>query len=196
MLCQDHNATDFDAETLSILMELFIEKATEWSQFIYAISCVDVLRSFSITAKFSSGVMCRPVILPLSKPSNFCKETGGPTLNIKGLWHPYALGESGVHVPNNLHLGGNANIRYPRTLLLTGPNMGGKSTLLRATCLAVIMAQVHSFLGSEILSYIDLDGTWLLEFKDICFIAVGLLCAWRNMCAVTCGHHLYSSWSH
>ncbi|XP_059286682.1 DNA mismatch repair protein MSH7 isoform X3 [Lycium ferocissimum] len=168
---QDHNATDFDAETLSILMELFVEKAIEWSQVIYAISCVDVLRSFSITAKFSCGVMCRPVILPLSKPTNFCKETGGPTLNIKGLWHPYALGESGgLPVPNDLHLGGNMNICYPRTLLLTGPNMGGKSTLLRATCLAVIMAQVHSSL-------------------------VGLLCAWRNMCAFTCGHHLYPSWS-
>ena len=29
-----------------------------------------------------------------------------------------------------------------RTLLLTGPNMGGKSTLLRAACIAVILAQV------------------------------------------------------
>ncbi|KAG5595362.1 hypothetical protein H5410_036594 [Solanum commersonii] len=162
---QDHNGTDFDAETLSILMELFIEKATEWSQFIYAISCVDVLRSFSITAKFSSGVMCRPVILPLSKPSNFCNETGGPTLNIKGLWHPYALGESGgLPVPNNLHLGGNTNIRYPRSLLLTGPNMGGKSTLLRATCLAVIMAQLGCYVPGE---------TCVLSLVDIIFTRLG-----------------------
>lgn len=29
-----------------------------------------------------------------------------------------------------------------RALLLTGPNMGGKSTLLRAACTAVILAQV------------------------------------------------------
>ncbi|KAK4368411.1 hypothetical protein RND71_012203 [Anisodus tanguticus] len=162
---QDHNATDFDAETLSILMELFIEKATVWSQVIYAISCFDVLRSFSITAKFSSGVMCRPVILPLSKPTNFCKETGGPTLNIKGLWHAYALGESGgLPVPNDLHLGGNTNIRYPRTLLLTGPNMGGKSTLLRATCLAVIMAQLGCYVPGE---------TCVLSLVDIIFTRLG-----------------------
>ncbi|KAK4370225.1 hypothetical protein RND71_009700 [Anisodus tanguticus] len=162
---QDHNATDFDAETLSILMELFIEKATEWSQIIYAISCFDVLRSFSITAKFSSGVMCRPVILPLSKPTNFCKETGGPTLNIKGLWHPYALGESGgLPVPNDLHLGGNTNIRFPGTLLLTGPNMGGKSTLLRSTCLAVIMAQLGCYVPGE---------TCVLSLVDIIFTRLG-----------------------
>ncbi|KAM3394970.1 DNA mismatch repair protein MSH7 isoform X1 [Capsicum galapagoense] len=162
---QDHNATDFDAETLSILMELFIEKATEWSQVIYAISCIDVLRSFSVTAKFSSGIMCRPVILPLSKPTNFCKEIGRPTLNIKGLWHPYALGESGgLPVPNDLHLGGNMNIRYPHTLLLTGPNMGGKSTLLRATCLAVIMAQLGCYVPGE---------TCVLSLVDIIFTRLG-----------------------
>ncbi|OIT00388.1 PREDICTED: DNA mismatch repair protein MSH7 isoform X1 [Nicotiana attenuata] len=162
---QDHNSTDFDAETLSILMELFVEKATEWSQVIYAISCVDVLRSFSITAKFSSGVMCRPVILPLSKPTNFCRETGGPILNIKGLWHPYALAESGgLPVPNDLHLGGNTNICHPRTLLLTGPNMGGKSTLLRATCLAVIMAQLGCYVPGE---------TCVLSLVDIIFTRLG-----------------------
>jgi dsDNA-specific endonuclease/ATPase MutS2 len=38
--------------------------------------------------------------------------------------------------------GGLSTPASPRMLLLTGPNMGGKSTLLRASCLAVIMAQV------------------------------------------------------
>jgi len=63
-------------------------------------------------------------------------------LKIRGLWHPFALGEGGVPVPNDIALGEDRDCQHARTLLLTGPNMGGKSTLLRAACLAVIMAQV------------------------------------------------------
>lgn len=126
-------------------MELFCEKCTEWSDVIYAISCFDVLRSFAAVSKFSPGLMCRPIILPLSKQLSVSDECMGPTLKLKGLWHPFALGaHGGLPVPNDIHLGHNTYGYHPCTLLLTGPNMGGKSTLLRATCLAVIMAQVLS----------------------------------------------------
>jgi len=46
-------------------------------------------------------------------------------------------------IPNDLALG------QPHTLLITGPNMGGKSTLLRQTCLAAIMAQIGCFVAAE-----------------------------------------------
>ncbi|CAH9131382.1 unnamed protein product [Cuscuta epithymum] len=158
---QNHDIAETDAETLSILMELFVEKAKEWSQVIDAIGCVDGLRSFAITSTLSTGAMCRPIILPISE-----SRYEGPVLEMKGLWHPYALGESGgVPIPNDLQLGGeSAGHRNRHTLLLTGPNMGGKSTLLRATCLAVIMAQMGCYVPCEALT---------LSLVDIIFTRLG-----------------------
>lgn len=86
--------------------------------------------------------MSRPFILPLLKNVVLSQETRGPILKAKGLWHPFALGENGMPVPNDIILGEDTSGYHPRTLLLTGPNMGGKSTLLRTACLAVILAQV------------------------------------------------------
>ncbi|XP_075514538.1 LOW QUALITY PROTEIN: DNA mismatch repair protein MSH7 [Primulina tabacum] len=159
---QNHDVRDSEAETLAILMELFIEKVAQWSQVIHAINNIDVLRSFAVAAINSAGVMCRPVLFPQSKFLNPAIEVMHPLLETKGLWHPYALGENGgLPVPNNIHLGGNG--RVPCTMLLTGPNMGGKSTLLRATCLAVILAQLGFFVPCEMcaLSVVDIIFTRL-----------------------------------
>lgn len=140
---QNHDVTDSDAERLSILIELFVEKATEWSEAILALNCIDVLRSFAFIAHSSRGSMSRPVILPQSNNVSSSPENQGPVLKINGLWHPYALVENGeTPVPNDIILGPDQDGYRPRTLLLTGPNMGGKSTLLRSTCLAVVLAQV------------------------------------------------------
>ncbi|KAJ4708411.1 DNA mismatch repair protein [Melia azedarach] len=161
---QNHDVTDSDAETLSILIELFIEKASQWSEVIQAISCIDVIRSFAVTASMSSGAMCRPFIFPQSKNISVSQGSGGPILKIKGLWHPFALGDGGgLPVPNDILLGEDSGDYHPCTLLLTGPNMGGKSTLLRATCLAVILAQLGCFVPCEmcILSLVDIIFTRL-----------------------------------
>ncbi len=44
-------------------------------------------------------------------------------------------------VPNDIHLDGNEN----RFLMITGPNMAGKSTVMRQTAVIVILAQIGSF---------------------------------------------------
>jgi DNA mismatch repair protein MutS len=58
------------------------------------------------------------------------------------------LEESGTgrFVPNSVHLDAGSG---PSILLITGPNMGGKSTYLRQTALLVIMAQCGSFVPAE-----------------------------------------------
>jgi DNA mismatch repair protein MutS len=57
---------------------------------------------------------------------------------------------SGRFVPNSVHLDANVDsVGGPAVLLITGPNMGGKSTYLRQTALLVIMAQCGCFVPAE-----------------------------------------------
>ncbi len=85
-----------------------------------------------------------------------------PTLNNSGILefaqarHPVVerrLEESGAgrFVPNSLHMdtAGEGETGGPTVLLITGPNMGGKSTYLRMAALLVIMAQCGSFVPAE-----------------------------------------------
>jgi DNA mismatch repair protein MutS len=72
-------------------------------------------------------------------------------LEFIGARHPVVerrLEESGTgrFVPNSVHLNADAG---PSVLLITGPNMGGKSTYLRQAALLVIMAQCGCFVPAE-----------------------------------------------
>ncbi|MFW5827810.1 MAG: DNA mismatch repair protein MutS, partial [Alkalispirochaeta sp.] len=73
--------------------------------------------------------------------------TDGPVLAIEGGRHPVVEHHlpAGDFVENDVHLGGS----NPRFALVTGPNMAGKSTVLRQTALIVLMAHVGSFVPAE-----------------------------------------------
>jgi DNA mismatch repair protein MutS len=68
-------------------------------------------------------------------------------ISIRGGRHPVierlGLGES--FVPNDAYLDGGAN----RLIILTGPNMAGKSTFMRQVALIVVMAQAGSFVPAD-----------------------------------------------
>ncbi len=61
--------------------------------------------------------------------------------------HPIveSLLPAGAFVPNDLDLDGH----HTQLMLLTGPNMGGKSVFLKQTALIVIMAQMGSFVPAQ-----------------------------------------------
>jgi len=57
----------------------------------------------------------------------------------------------GRFIPNDIYL--NAAGDGPSLLLITGPNMGGKSTYLRQAAMLVLLAQMGSFVPAESLRY-------------------------------------------
>ena len=71
----------------------------------------------------------------------------GEGLEIVGGRHPVVeaslAGEA--FIPNDCRLGGPA----PRALIVTGPNMGGKSTFLRQAAVITLLAQVGSFVPAQ-----------------------------------------------
>ncbi|HEX8558245.1 MAG TPA: DNA mismatch repair protein MutS, partial [Pyrinomonadaceae bacterium] len=81
----------------------------------------------------------------------------GDELEIKGGRHPVieAIGDA-TFVPNDLYMNGSTD----RLLIITGPNMGGKSTVLRQTALICLMAQMGSFVPAESARLPVLDRIW------------------------------------
>jgi len=67
--------------------------------------------------------------------------------------HPcVTLSNSRAFVPNDTLIDPSQTL-----LLVTGPNMGGKSTLLRQTCVAVILAQVGCYVPAQAMTLTPVD---------------------------------------
>jgi len=104
-----------------------------------ALAEVDVLASLAHIAALRN--YCRPQFLE--------SKEGGELEVIEGR-HPVIelqemAGGRERFVPNDLYLNGTTH----NILLLTGPNMGGKSTYLRQTALIAILAQMGSFVPAR-----------------------------------------------
>ena len=125
-------------EKLAVIEQrLFLELVRNAADFISQIqqnarivATMDVLLSFAIVAKVNRYT--RPVINDTT------------ILDIKDGRHPVIekqlpIGES--YVPNDIYLDNDKQ----QILIITGPNMAGKSALLRQTALIVLMAQTGSF---------------------------------------------------
>ncbi len=113
----------------SVLLE-YIEKIKGISS---AIALLDLLVSFAEVAKVNKYV--RPQIVESSKP-----------LIIKEGRHPVVeVISKDRFIPNDTLLDGGEN----RTMIITGPNMAGKSTYMRQTAIITIMAHLGSFVPAK-----------------------------------------------
>ncbi|XP_042189104.1 DNA mismatch repair protein Msh6 [Callorhinchus milii] len=112
----------------------------------------DVLISLAHYSQGGDGPMCRPVVcLPEEDACSF--------LELRGSRHPCVsktfFGDD--FIPNDLVVGrgesedaeGSDGAAQASCMLVTGPNMGGKSTLMRQAGLLVIMAQLGCYVPAE-----------------------------------------------
>jgi len=126
------------------LFEDIRSRVLKWSASLYrtaeAVARIDVFASLAVVAKENSYV--RPEVVEES------------IIDIRGGRHPVIekLSEE-TFIENDLLLDDSER----RVMILTGPNMSGKSTFLRQCALIIIMAQMGSFVpaGSATIGLVD-----------------------------------------
>ncbi|KAK9454573.1 muts domain V-domain-containing protein [Dipodascopsis uninucleata] len=113
-----------------------------WLKAIQLASNLDCLMSLAKTSCSLGYPSSRPTFI----------DSGRSVLKFEELRHPCFAGDNDF-IPNDIILGGD----MPKLTLLTGANAAGKSTILRMTCIAVIMAQVGCYVPAASASLTPVD---------------------------------------
>lgn len=100
------------------------------------LATLDVLVSFAIVAASAPTPYIRPKMLP----------SGTGTLNLKQARHPCVeMQDSVSYIPNSINFKQDSATLY----LITGPNMGGKSTYIRSIGVVALLAHIGSFVPCD-----------------------------------------------
>jgi len=126
---------------IALEQQVYAELVTEIQRFIRPLqqnarilAQIDVLLGFSVLAQ--SNHYCRPQLFD------------NDVLDIKLGRHPVIerlLPPDQTYVANNLYL----DCKTQQIIIVTGPNMSGKSALLRQTALVVLLAQIGCFVPAQ-----------------------------------------------
>ncbi|APA06987.1 hypothetical protein SS1G_04335 [Sclerotinia sclerotiorum 1980 UF-70] len=113
----------------------FDEDYEIWLQAVKTVAQLDCLFSLAAASSALGTPSCRPKFVDSERS----------VVEFEELRHPCILPNVTDFIPNDVQLGGkSANIN-----LLTGANAAGKSTILRMTCVAVIMAQLGCYVPAK-----------------------------------------------
>ena len=125
----------------SIEQKLYFDLVRQVSDFI-----VQIQENARILAKLD----CLLSFAETATKSKYCKPEIDDSLELEIIDGRHAVIEKQLptgeeYVPNNLYLDNHSD----QILIITGPNMAGKSALLRQTALIVLMAQMGSFVPAS-----------------------------------------------
>ena len=125
------------------LFNVFYQSKDIWDILIDRITSLDCIMGLCNTSCFSN--------LELSRPY-FVDDYNHQIIEFKDLVHPVLKNSVSKFVPNDVLINNDK-----RLIFITGPNMGGKSTLLRQISIAIIMAQIGCYIPASFgkLSLVD-----------------------------------------
>lgn len=140
--------------------QLMLDCQREWTNFldrfgehyhtmkraISHLATMDCLFSLAEVAK--QGDYCRPEVCD-NKHQIMIRDGRHPAIDL-------LMGEHNQYVPNHTELQGDGR----RTMIITGPNMGGKSSYIRQVALICIMAQMGSYVPASEACVGILDGIY------------------------------------
>jgi len=139
VLSAEDSALKIERHLYSEIREAIARQAGRLRRAAAAIAQLDVLVNFARIAA------TRNYVRPEFTEDEIARKGRRGVLLLAGARHPVIeklLEEQGARfVPNDLYLDGDSQF----LLVITGPNMGGKSTYLRQTALISILAQMGSF---------------------------------------------------
>ncbi len=149
------NAERYITEDLKTYEAKVLGAEEKRAQLEYELFCVvreKVAQSNQRIARMADAVSTLDVLLTLAEladQNGYVKPVvhGGDSLFLKESRHPVIekLVSSERFVPNTIEM----DHASRQVLIITGPNMAGKSTLLRQAALLVLMAQMGSFVPAE-----------------------------------------------
>ncbi|XP_072533622.1 DNA mismatch repair protein Msh6 isoform X2 [Salminus brasiliensis] len=141
----------------------FDKNYRDWQTAVECMAVLDVLLSLSRYSQSADGPMSRPEIV---LPDNSLQSS--PFLDLRGSRHPCVtktfFGDD--FIPNDIFIGcpgteeeesEDGKKVLASCVLVTGPNMGGKSTLMRQCGLVVILAQLGCYVPAESLHLTPVD---------------------------------------
>jgi len=143
VLGAEERILQMESEIFSLICRQVAAETSRIQSTARALACLDAVASLAETA--ARRRYARPVM------------HDGDEIEIVHGRHPVieAFNED-PFVPNSVYL----NNSTDRLLIITGPNMGGKSTVLRQTAIICILAQMGSFVPAEKAKLPLLDRVW------------------------------------
>jgi DNA mismatch repair protein MutS len=133
VLGAEEKITELEYKLFNEIREKAVEKIIDIQKNAQIIATLDCLCSFSYVARLNN--YCKPEV------------NEGGKIEIKAGRHPVVekMTFSGDFIPNDINLDNVDN----QLLLITGPNMGGKSTILRQVAIIVLMAHIGCFVPAD-----------------------------------------------